>query len=126
MPRWFEAVFNTPSHHRVHHGSNPLYLDRNYGGIFMVWDKLFDTFQPELAEEKVRYGLTTNIQTYNPIYIAFHEWIGLGKDIAQSGTGVQDKINYIFRAPGWRHDGNGLTSENLRKNWLTKKRETQT
>jgi sterol desaturase/sphingolipid hydroxylase (fatty acid hydroxylase superfamily) len=120
MPRWFEAVFNTPSHHRVHHGSNPLYLDRNYGGIFIVWDKLFGTFQPELAEEKVRYGLTTNIQTYNPIYIAFHEWIGLGKDIAQSGTGVQDKINYIFRAPGWRHDGTGITSDLMRENWLDK------
>ena len=80
MPRWFEAVFNTPSHHRVHHGSNPLYLDRNYAGILIIWDRIFGTFQPELKEEKVVYGLHSNINTYNPIKIAFKEWIDVFKD----------------------------------------------
>ena len=80
LPKWFEAVMNTPSHHRVHHGSNPLYLDRNHAGIFIIWDKWFGTFQPELKEEKIIYGLTKNIHTYNPIHIAFDEWIAMFKD----------------------------------------------
>ena len=73
MPKWFEAAMNTPSHHRVHHGSNPIYLDRNHAGILIIWDKIFNTFQPELVEEKVNYGLTKNIHTFNPIKIAFLE-----------------------------------------------------
>ena len=63
LPRPIEAVFNTPSHHRVHHGSNEQYLDKNYGGILVIWDRLFGTWEPE--GERVRYGLTTNIETYN-------------------------------------------------------------
>ena len=73
MPKWFEAVFNTPSHHRVHHGTNPLYLYKNHVGILIIWDKLFGAFQPELDAEKVIYGLTNNIDTYNPLRIAFYE-----------------------------------------------------
>ena len=72
LPRWVEAIFNTPSHHRVHHGSNEQYLDKNYGGILIVWDRLFGTFEPE--GERVRYGLTTNIETFNPVRVAFHEY----------------------------------------------------
>ncbi len=79
MPVWFEAVFNTPSHHRVHHATNPQYLDRNHAGIFIIWDRLFGTFEPEV--EKPVYGLTKNIGTFNPLYVAFHEWIDLFKDI---------------------------------------------
>lgn len=126
MPKWFEAVFNTPSHHRVHHGSNPLYLDRNYAGIFIIWDKLFGTFQPELREEKVIYGLTTNINTYNPFKIAFHEWIAIFKDALTSNTSLVNKLKYFIKPPGWKHDGTGLLSENLRDEWLltkNKKRE---
>ena len=67
LPRCFEAVLNTPSHHRVHHGSNEQYLDRNYGGILIIWDRLFGTFEPE--GERVRYGLTTNIDTFNPVRV---------------------------------------------------------
>ncbi len=72
MPRWFEAVFNTPSHHRVHHATNPQYLDRNHAGILIIWDKLFGTFEPEV--EKPVYGLVKNISTYNPVKIALLEW----------------------------------------------------
>ena len=121
MPRWFEAVFNTPSHHRVHHGSNPIYLDRNHAGIFIIWDKLFGTFQPELKEEKVIYGLTNNINTYNPVKIAFLEWYGLLKDAFTQKTSIIDSIKYLLNPPGWRHDGTGKTSDDLREEWLKNK-----
>jgi len=117
MPRWFEAVFNTPSHHRVHHGNNPLYLDKNYAGILIIWDKLFGTFQPELKEEKVIYGLTTNINTFNPIKIAFDEWIILFKDSFYSKTSLYNKLKYFVKPPGWKPDGTGIQSEDLLKEW---------
>ena len=118
MPRWFETFFNTPSHHRVHHGSNPLYLDRNYAGIFIIWDKLFKTFQPELDEEKVVFGLTTNIKTFNPLTIAFHEWILVFKDAITSKTSFENKLKYFIKPPGWRHDGTGILANDLRKEWF--------
>ena len=118
MPRWFEAILNTPSHHRVHHGSNPLYLDRNHAGIFIIWDKLFGTFQPELKEEKVIYGLTSNINTFNPIKIAFNEWISVFKDAFSTKTSFTNKLKYFIKPPGWKHDGSGLMSNDLRKKWL--------
>lgn len=118
MPRWFEAVMNTPSHHRVHHGSNPLYLDRNHAGILIIWDKLFGTFQPEIKEEKVVYGLVKNINTYNPIKIAFMEWMYMFKDAFAVKKGILNRLNYIIKPPGWRHDGTGKISEDLRKEWL--------
>jgi sterol desaturase/sphingolipid hydroxylase (fatty acid hydroxylase superfamily) len=101
MPRWFETIMNTPSHHRVHHGSNPIYLDKNYGGIFIIYDKLFGTFQPELAEEKVRYGLTKNLETFNPINIAFHEWVAMMKDVGKKNISAKERLQYIFKSPGW-------------------------
>lgn len=119
MPRLFETVFNTPSHHRVHHGSNALYLDRNYAGILIIWDKLFGTFQPELKEEKVVYGLHSNINTYNPLKIAFHEWIDVFKDAFTAKTSFVKKLNYFIKPPGWKHDGSGISSNDLRKEWLT-------
>ncbi|TXE10857.1 sterol desaturase family protein [Gelidibacter salicanalis] len=117
MPKWFEAVMNTPSHHRVHHGSNPLYLDRNYAGIFIIWDKLFGSFQPELKEEKVVYGLVTNIETHNPIKVAFHEWIAMGKDVFSGKKSLRDRVKYIVKPPGWKHDGTGKSSDDLRREW---------
>ena len=122
MPRWFEAVFNTPSHHRVHHGSNPLYLDKNHAGILIIWDKLFGTFQPEIKEEKVRYGLVTNINTYNPIKIAFLEWVAMFKDAFSGKKSIKDRINYFLKPPGWKHDGTGKLSKDLRKEWLQERK----
>ena len=78
-------MLNTPSHHRVHHGANEQYLDRNYGGILIIWDRLFGTFEPE--GERVRYGLTTNIETFNPVRVAFHEYAALGRDLRAAGSG---------------------------------------
>ncbi|WP_298896031.1 sterol desaturase family protein [uncultured Psychroserpens sp.] len=120
LPRWFEAVFNTPSHHRVHHGKNPLYLDRNHAGILIIWDKLFGTFQPELEDEKVVYGLVKNIHTYNPIKIAFVEWIHMFKDAFSGRKSLKNRILYLLKPPGWKHDGTGKISEDLRNEWLTK------
>ncbi|MDG5491850.1 sterol desaturase family protein [Psychroserpens sp. SPM9] len=118
MPRWFEAIFNTPSHHRVHHGSNPLYLDRNHAGILIIWDKLFGTFQPELEDEKVVYGLVKNIHTYNPIKIAFIEWISMFKDAFTGHKSLKNRILYLIKPPGWKHDGSGKVSNDLRKDFL--------
>src|SRR6476646_10398679 len=77
MPRWFEAVMNTPSHHRVHHATNPRYLDRNYAGVFIVWDKLFGTFEPEVEDERIRYGIIKQLGSFNLLHSVFHEWIGI-------------------------------------------------
>ena len=81
MPRWFEAVMNTPSHHRVHHATNPRYLDRNYAGVFIVWDKLFGTFAPEVSGEKIRYGIVKQLGSFNLLWSVFHEWIGIAQDM---------------------------------------------
>jgi sterol desaturase/sphingolipid hydroxylase (fatty acid hydroxylase superfamily) len=115
MPRWFEAIFNTPSHHRVHHATNPQYLDRNHAGIFIIWDKLFGTFEPEV--EKPVYGLVSNIETYNPVKVAFIEWINMFKDVFSSKTNIVNRLKYFIKPPGWRHDGTGKLSNDLRKEW---------
>jgi sterol desaturase/sphingolipid hydroxylase (fatty acid hydroxylase superfamily) len=95
-----EEVLNTPSHHRVHHGSNQEYLDRNHGSILIVWDRLFGTFQRE--EEPVVYGLTKNIDTYNPVRIAGHEYVDILRDIAHSTT-WHDRLSFVLRGPGWAY-----------------------
>lgn len=95
-----EEVLNTPSHHRVHHGRNPRYIDRNHGSILIVWDRLFGTFQRE--EEPVVYGLTKNIDTYNPLRIAGHEYVDIVRDIAHSTT-WRDRLSFVLRSPGWAY-----------------------
>ncbi|MFK5879274.1 MAG: sterol desaturase family protein [Flavobacteriaceae bacterium] len=117
MPKWFEFIFNTPSHHRVHHGSNPLYLDRNHAGILIIWDRMFGTFQPELKEEKVIYGLTTNIKTYNLLRIAFQEWGNMFGDAFKAKTSFVNKLKYLVKPPGWKHDGTGILSEDMLEEW---------
>ncbi len=118
MPKWFEAVFNTPSHHRVHHGRNPIYLDRNHAGILIIWDKFFGTFQPELKDEKVIYGLVKNINTYNPVKIAFIEWVNMFRDVFSGRKSINSRLLYFIKPPGWKHDGSGKISDDLRKEWL--------
>jgi sterol desaturase/sphingolipid hydroxylase (fatty acid hydroxylase superfamily) len=97
-PRAVECVLNTPSHHRVHHGAQAQYLDRNYAGILIVWDRLFGTFEPE--RERVRYGLTTNIETYNPVRVAFQEFAALWRDV-RAAPRWRDRAGYALRGPGW-------------------------
>lgn len=116
LPRWFEAVFNTPSHHRVHHATNPIYLDRNYAGVFIVWDRLFGTFQPELREERPHYGIIKQLGSFNLLWVAFHEWIGIARDVWSAPWG--SKVGYLWRPPGWSHDNSRDTSDALRERWL--------
>ena len=109
---FLEWIMNTPSHHRVHHGSDPKYLDRNHAGIFIIWDRMFGTFQQE--EERPKYGIVKNLESFNPFIIAFHEWISIGRDILK-GFSPRSFIGYVFGPPGWQPDGKGTTSDVLRK-----------
>lgn len=114
MPRWFEWLLNTPSHHRVHHASNPRYLDANYAGVFMLWDRLFGTFVPEQADEPVRYGLVKNLGTFNPARIALHEYVGLARDLLRRNLTWMQRAGYLFGPPGWNHEGSAKTTAALR------------
>lgn len=120
MPRWFEAVMNTPSHHRVHHATNPRYLDRNYAGVFITWDKMFGTFEPETADEKIEYGIVKNLTSYNVLWAAFHEWIGIFKDLWSAPW--RYKLNYLIKPPGWSHDGSRENSETIKARWAKQER----
>ena len=102
LPAPLEWFLNTPSHHRVHHGVNEQYLDRNYGGILIIWDKLFGTYEPE--GERVRYGLTTQLRTFRPVRVAFHEYVAMWHDL-QRASGLRDKLGVVFRGPGWTPPG---------------------
>ena len=99
LPAPIELIFNTPSHHRVHHGANEVYLDRNYGGILIIWDRIFGTYQGET--ERVRYGLTKNINTFNPVRVAFHEYIALWHDVRTAPTWRQ-RFGHVWHGPGWQ------------------------
>jgi sterol desaturase/sphingolipid hydroxylase (fatty acid hydroxylase superfamily) len=115
MPRWFEAVMNTPSHHRVHHATNPRYLDRNYAGVFIVWDRMFGTFTPEVDDEKIRYGIVKQLGSFNLLWAVFHEWAGMLADIWRAPW--RHKLSYLLREPGWSHDGSRETSDMIRAKW---------
>lgn len=99
LPRPVEFAFNTPSHHRVHHASQGGYLDRNFGGILIVWDRMFGSFTPET--EPCDYGLTKNINTFNPLRVATHEYAAIGRDL-KGADGWRERFGYVFRGPGWR------------------------
>jgi sterol desaturase/sphingolipid hydroxylase (fatty acid hydroxylase superfamily) len=112
LPRPFEAIFNTPSHHRVHHGANVEYLDRNHGGILIVWDRLFGTFEPE--RERVVYGLTKNVATDSLIRVAFHDWVEMVRSVRQPAP-FSTRLAYVFAPPGWSTDGSTRTAAELRR-----------
>jgi sterol desaturase/sphingolipid hydroxylase (fatty acid hydroxylase superfamily) len=97
-----EEVLNTPSHHRVHHGSNQRYLDRNHGSILIVWDRLFGTFAREEPGDPVIYGLTRNIRTYDPLRVVTHEYADMLRDVARSTT-WRDRLSFVLRGPGWAY-----------------------
>ncbi len=114
FPSWFEFIFNTPSHHRVHHAKNVKYLDRNHAGIMIIWDRMFGTFQEEDPNEPVVYGITTDINTYNPLRIATHDFVSAWQDIKRAPT-FTDKLKYLFMPPGWSHDGSTKTADEMRE-----------
>ena len=111
--KWLEYVIVTPSQHRVHHASNVEYLDKNMGMCLSIWDRMFGTFQEEIDNLPIKYGLVSPLENRNAVNIVFHEWVKIGKDM-QRPIGFFTKIKYIFMPPGWSHDGSTKTSEGLR------------
>lgn len=98
LARPIEFVFNTPSHHRVHHGMDPEYLDRNYGGILIIWDRLFGSFQPEIF--RPHYGLTKPVDTFNIWELETHEYVAIARDV-RAAKRWRDRLGYVFGPPGW-------------------------
>lgn len=98
LPAWFEAIFNTPSHHRVHHARNPQYIDRNYAGVLIVWDKLFGTYVPE--EAPCDYGIVRQIHTSNPLVMMFHEWRDMWRDFFKPGP-LWLRVKHLWAPPEW-------------------------
>ena len=96
---WLEWIFNTPSHHRVHHGRNPAYIDRNYGGILIIWDRLFGTFVAEKEEEPPEYGIVRQIRTHNPLTLNFHEWRDMLRDLSRPELTPAQRIGQLLGPP---------------------------
>ena len=107
-----EYIFTTPSHHRVHHGRNPRYLDKNFGMFLIVWDKLFGTFEPERPEEEVEFGIVHPVAYKHYFDIIFHEYAQIVRDIRKP-ISVKQKLNYLFGPPGYSHDGTRFTAKQL-------------
>ena len=114
LPSWYEYIFNTPSHHRVHHASNVRYLDCNHAGVLILWDRMFGTFSAEVPQEKPIYGLTKNINSFNPAYVMTHEYQAIWRDV-RTAPSWRDKLKYVFCAPGWSHNGEDLRAKTLRR-----------
>jgi sterol desaturase/sphingolipid hydroxylase (fatty acid hydroxylase superfamily) len=114
LPQPLEWLLNTPSHHRVHHGKNVRYLDRNHGGVLIIWDRLFGTFAAEDERDPVRYGLTHDITSFNPLWIAVHDFAAIGSDLRRAPS-LSARLGYLFAPPGWSPDGSSLTASQLRK-----------
>jgi sterol desaturase/sphingolipid hydroxylase (fatty acid hydroxylase superfamily) len=104
LPAWCEAVLNTPSHHRVHHGVNPEYQDRNYAGVFIVWDRLWGTFTPE--QEEPVYGLTTPLASWNPLWVQVHQYVAIVRNVWRAASWAE-RWQYLFASPAWRPQREG-------------------
>lgn len=117
LPDWFEAIFNTPSHHRVHHASNVRYLDRNHAGVLILWDRLFGTFSRETDSEPVVYGLTRNLERDDPWTVLVHGYRELWTDLRRAGS-LGDPLRYCLQPPGWSHDGPDHRARTLRAQLL--------
>ncbi len=104
MPKWFEYVFNTPSHHRVHHAANEIYIDKNYGGTLILFDRLFNTFQEERADTPCKYGLTHNINSWNPVWANVHHWRDVWR-LASQQKSWKTSLSILWVGPGWTPDG---------------------
>lgn len=125
FPRWFEFIFNTPSHHRVHHATNPRYLDANFAGILIIWDRMFGTFVEEREDDPVKYGIVTPVGSYNPITIAFKELLAIIKDACAPGLTFRQRLGYVFSPPGYSHDGSRLSSEGIKAAYLVQHPEVR-
>jgi hypothetical protein len=123
LPGWVEAVFNTPSHHRVHHGRNPRYLDTNYAGVLIIWDRMFGTFVPELEEDRPDYGLVTNLRSHSPLVVAFHEYGALARDCVRDGLRPLRWVMRLICPPGWSPDGRHADSAAIKRAALARQPE---
>lgn len=117
LPAWVEAIFVTPSHHRVHHATNPEYLDSNYGGTLIIWDRLFGSFVPEAADEATRYGIVRPLRTHNPLVVAYHGFGGLFADFWRDGLKPHHWARRAVNPPGWSPDGDHQRSDELKAEW---------
>ena len=117
LPRWYEYIFNTPSHHRVHHSRNPKYLDANYAGTLIIWDRMFGTFVAEDPKEPCDYGLVVPMTTLNPLTILFEEYANIFKDICKPGLSLKARFMYLFGPPGWSHDGSRKMSTDIKQDY---------
>lgn len=115
----FEWVMNTPSHHRVHHATNAKYLDANYAGVLIIWDRIFGSFIAEDDKEKPRYGIISQLGTFNPFRVAFHEWAGILRDV-RGAKSVGEVCGYVFGPPGWSPDGSRKTSASIKADWAAR------
>ena len=120
LPKWYGLIFVTPSHHRVHHASNIPYLDKNMGMVFIIWDRIFGTFQAEDLPEPIKYGLTKQPDNMGPINILFHEWKALLHDVKKAPD-LKTKLRYFVKPPGWSHDGSTETARVLQAKLKTVK-----
>jgi len=118
MPGWFEFIFNTPSHHRVHHATNPRYLDSNYAGILIIWDRMFGTFVEEREDDPVVYGIITPIASHNPVIVAFKELLNIFRDAFQPKLKFRHRLGYIFGPPGYSHDGSRKGSKQIKADYV--------
>ena len=115
LPRWIEYIFVTPSHHRVHHASNIIYLDKNMGMLLIIWDRIFGTFQEEKDSEILVYGLTKPLEKpFHPVNVVFHEWTAIIADLRKK-VPFSTKLRYLLFPPGWSHDGSTQTAKQLRE-----------
>ncbi|WP_330927371.1 sterol desaturase family protein [Candidatus Sororendozoicomonas aggregata] len=99
---WIEWVFNTPRHHRVHHAKNPNYIDKNFGGLLIIWDRLFGTFKAESESEPCRYGIPKQVNSYDPLLLTFHEWRDMLKDALKPGKTLKQRLKHLYSYPSWQ------------------------
>lgn len=117
LPAPIEAVFVTPSHHRVHHATNPAYLDSNFGGTLIIWDRLFGTFVPEAQDKTTRYGIVKPLESHNPLIVAYHGFGGLFADFWRDGLRPQRWVMRALNPPGWCPEGHHQRSEDIKAGW---------
>ena len=115
LPCWYEFIFNTPSHHRVHHAKDPKYLDANYAGTLIIWDRLLGTFIEEDPEVLPNYGLVKDFETLNPFTIVTTEYFSVFRDMFQRGITMTQRLAYLLAPPGWSHDGSRKTSADIKR-----------
>lgn len=120
-----EYILVTPSHHRVHHACNIRYLDRNMGMALIIWDKIFGTFEKEVPEVPVKFGIYPKMEDTGPVNLIFYEWKKIVRDLRQPDLKWSDKLKYLIYSPGWRHDGKGKTVKDYQREELIRRRKKE-